>query len=316
MRVGQNPAKFIHEVEKPEQVTVTVVNYIPFLGGYYAESLDVLRACLGSLRKHADRPFDLMVFDNASCEEVQDYLVKERRAGNIQYLVLSDKNIGKIGAWNTMFLAAPGEYVVFADSDMYFFPNWLSPQVEALEIFPNVGMVTGLPLLMPEMYSSATVEWAEKQSDVEIERGKLLSWEDFWRHSETLGRGEEAGRKFYDQNESVRITYQGKRYYVGAGHFQFAARKSVLQEIFPIPTERPLGGDRILDEMINEKGYLRLATEQWYVKHLGNKMPDGGIDVEGPVWTKESYRGLARVTFVRKILRWVHDKSFKILYRS
>lgn len=315
MRIGQNPAKSVQSVEKPEQITVIVVSYIPFLGGYYSQSLDILKLCLQSLREHADLPFDLMVFDNASCDEVRDYLVEEQKKGRIQYLVLSDKNVGKVGAWNYVFGAAPGEYLAYADSDVYFYPNWLSGQIEVLETFPNIGMVTGIPMLTPEKYSTATVEWAEAQGDIEVERGKLLPWEDFWRHTESLGGEEEKARKFYEENDSIRLTRNGKSYYVGAAHFQFVAKKQVLQEIIPLPSNRPMGEVRKLDEAINQKGYLRLTTDQWYVKHMGNRLPDGSIDAERPVWTKDSYRGLARITFFRKILRWVHDKSFKILYR-
>jgi hypothetical protein len=49
MRVGQNPAKSIKHVERPLRVTVAAVTYIPFLSGFYAQSLDVLKACLDSL---------------------------------------------------------------------------------------------------------------------------------------------------------------------------------------------------------------------------------------------------------------------------
>ena len=74
MRTGQNPAKSIKHVAQPERVTVAVVTYIPFLSGYYTESLDVLKVCLDSLWHNTDMSYDLFVFDNASCSEVRDYL--------------------------------------------------------------------------------------------------------------------------------------------------------------------------------------------------------------------------------------------------
>ena len=52
MRVGQNPAKFIDHVPQPERVTVAIVTYIPFLSGYYAESLEVLKVCLQPVAEH------------------------------------------------------------------------------------------------------------------------------------------------------------------------------------------------------------------------------------------------------------------------
>ena len=37
MRKGQNPAKS-QNVAKPERITVALLNYIPFLSGFYAET--------------------------------------------------------------------------------------------------------------------------------------------------------------------------------------------------------------------------------------------------------------------------------------
>ena len=77
MRVGQNPAKFVNQVAKPERITVAVLNYIPFVSGFYAEMRDVLQVCLDNIRSTADLPYDLLVFDNGSCKEVRDALVEE-----------------------------------------------------------------------------------------------------------------------------------------------------------------------------------------------------------------------------------------------
>ncbi|MCX6071597.1 MAG: hypothetical protein NTU91_12205, partial [Chloroflexi bacterium] len=69
MRKGQNPAKFVGQVAKPERITAAALSYVPSLHGYHSEGLQVLRACLSSLRASEGLPFDLMVFDNGSCEE-------------------------------------------------------------------------------------------------------------------------------------------------------------------------------------------------------------------------------------------------------
>ena len=71
MRLGQNPAKFVKTVVHPARVTVAVLNYIPFVSGYYEQLPKVLDACLRSIREGAaDIDYDLMVFDNGSCPEV------------------------------------------------------------------------------------------------------------------------------------------------------------------------------------------------------------------------------------------------------
>jgi glycosyltransferase involved in cell wall biosynthesis len=310
MRIGQNPAKFKDYVTQPQKVTIALVNYIPALSGYFAQSLEVLKVCLGSVYQNTDTPYDLLVFDNASCAEVRRYLTQAYDEGHIQYLILSDKNIGKSGAWNFIFGSAAGEYIAYMDNDVYLYPGWLSALIKTLEVVPQVGMVTGMPLLNPEEYSTSTIAWAQRHPEARLERGRLLSWEDYWRHAGSLGNDEGKARTFYDEHESLQLTYEGYTYYVGAGHFQFVGRRDVLKQALPIPYDRPMGQVRALDVAINKLGYLRLCTAQWYVRHLGNVL-DEGIHK-----TIRKQRGsLWRWQPVRKLLSIVHERSFDLLYQ-
>jgi glycosyltransferase involved in cell wall biosynthesis len=314
MRIGQNPAKSVESVAQPQRVTVAIVTYLPFLGGYYAESLEVLKACLESLWANTPTPFDLMIFDNASCSEARAYLQAERDAGRIQYLVLSSQNVGKGGAWNFLFSAAPGEIIAYADSDIYFFPGWLKAQIEVLERCAQVGMVTGMPLWSPEEFSTATLHWAEERPEAKLERGHFLAWEDYWRHSRSLGHEEAKARQHYDSVQDLRLQLGGEPFFIGAGHFQFVARKKVLQKILPIPSNRPMGEVRSLDVAVNAAGYLRLSTSQWWVQHMGNTragIPGGAGDrpQAGP-------RKTQRWKPLRRLALWLHHKTFEILYKS
>jgi hypothetical protein len=252
---------------------------------------------------------------------VRDYLLGEQVAGTIQYLTLSERNLGKPAAWNFAFAAAPGEFVAYADSDVYFYKGWLAASLDAFKVFPRAGMVTAMPILTPEKYSTATVKWAKKQRGAKLERGELLPWEDFWRHARSLGDSEETARRFYAENPAVRLGYKGKRYYAGATHFQFTARKSVLQEVLPIPADRPMGRVRLLDEAINTKGYLRLSTQEWYVQHLGNQMPVPADFVHSSsleIFSKKrpASAGIWRWAPLRKLLQWLNGWSFERLYRG
>jgi GT2 family glycosyltransferase len=173
MRIGQNPVKKMQTVAKPKRITVAILNHIPFLNGFYAEMQDVLNLCLESARKDAGLDFDLMVFDNGSCREVQERLLDRQKNGEIQYLFISEKNLGKGGAWNIIFDAAPGEIISFADNDVLFSPNWLKRSVEILENYPRVGMVTARPFRTnPDFYSS-TLQWAGRDTQAHLEKGTL-----------------------------------------------------------------------------------------------------------------------------------------------
>ena len=165
MRIGQNPAKTITSVSKPERITVAVLNFIPFTSGFYAESLEVLNACLTSCKNEAGLPFDLMVFDNGSCIEVKEWLLEKQNNGLIDILIFSDKNLGKGGAWNQIFGGAPGEIIVYSDSDVLFYPGWLTSSMELLEKYPKAGMVTARPFRTREKLSTSTMEWARREHE-------------------------------------------------------------------------------------------------------------------------------------------------------
>jgi hypothetical protein len=313
MRVGQNPAKFIDHVVQPQKITVAVVTYIPFLGGYYTQSLDVLKACLDSLWRNSDLPFDLLVFDNASCPPVRAYLNEMAQAGRIQYLVLSDKNIGKGGAWNMIFAAAPGEVIAYADSDIYFNPGWLSTSLQILEAFPEAGMVTARPLRTPEKYYTSSLEWARQQPEVALENGQYVPWEVYREHVASLGTSDEQARQWFESRSDWRVTRHGVSALISAAHFQFTARKSTLQEFLPFEMDRPMGQVRSLDEMMNARGYLRLAACQPLVKHLGNRL-DPALAGKAPVSAPQAEGGFWQIPWIRQGLLKLYDRIFKIYY--
>jgi hypothetical protein len=273
MRIGQNPAKFVNEVEKPERITVAVLNYIPFQSGFYAEALDVLKVCLGSLYQNTTATHDLLVFDNGSCKEVQDYLLAEHLSGRIQFLFLSQKNLGKGVAWDIIFPAAPGEIVAYTDSDALFSPGWLEASLQVLETFPNVGMVTSRPFRTREELMSSTLDWAKGEPGATLVEGQLLPWETFREFNLSLGTSEEEIQQRYQTTRDLRITYHGVTAQVGASHWQFVAYKNVLLKFTPFQMNRPMGQVLKLDEAVNQAGLLRLMTAEPYSMNMSNTVP-------------------------------------------
>lgn len=314
MRKGQNPAKFVKDVPRPERVTVALLNYIPFLSGFYAEALDVLKVSLESMRKDAGLPFDLMIFDNGSCEEVRDFLVKEKEEGRIQYLILSEKNMGKGGAWNVMLAGAPGEIIAYTDSDVLFSPNWLSRSVELLENFPNVGMVTARPYrTSPELYSS-TLEWAKKNAT--LDEGQFIPWETFLEFNLSLGQTEEENVKVYAETSDWRIQYKGVTALAGASHWQFTAYKSTLQQFLPFDMDKPMGQVRQLDKRMNDAGLLRLMVSDPLAMNMSNTLGylRGELGKERGKKKESLAKRILEIGVIKKMLLAVYNKIFSWYY--
>ena len=274
MREGQNPAKFIDSVAKPERVTVAVLTYIPFLAGYYADYLEVLKVCLGSLLTNTTPPYDLMVFDNGSGAETVLYLRSLQSEGKIQYLILSDKNLGKGGAWNIIFETCPGEILAYADSDVLFSPGWLDESIRILETYPDVGMVTGRPFRTSPEYYTQTLAWARDAEESELNKGQFIPWETFREFDMSLGQDEKDVLEHYKSTQDIRIKYRGVEAQVGASHWQFIAWKSVLQRFTPFDMDRPMGQVRDLDRKVNDACLLRLMTPEPFTMNMSNTLKD------------------------------------------
>jgi glycosyltransferase involved in cell wall biosynthesis len=326
MRKGQNPAKFVKDVARPQRITVALLNYIPFLSGFYAETLDVLKVCLESMQKDAGLPFDLMVFDNGSCAEVRDFLIKEKEEGRIQYLILAEKNMGKGGAWNIILAGAPGEIIAYTDSDVLFSPKWLSRSVEILETFPNVGMVTARPFRTPPEFYEGTLKWARENAT--LEDGQFIPWETFLEFNLSLGQIEDENKKIYADTKDWRITYRpakspkgqskGIVAFAGASHWQFTAFKSTLQQFLPFDMDKPMGQVRQLDKRMNDAGLLRLMVSDPLAMNMSNTLGYLRGELGKEKGKREKGKGLVRrvleIGFVKKILLAVYNKIFNWYY--
>lgn len=270
-RVGMNPARNKQAGFLPTRVTAAVLTYVPNEAGYFEHRFESLKLCIESLIQNTQPECDILIFDNASSPQVVDYLSGLRAANRIQYLILSSRNIGKIDALQMIFKAAPGEIVAYTDDDVYFKPGWLERHLQILETYPKTGMVTGFYIRSQMNWSVTAAAAFAAQPGVESRTGNF--WDRKWEqhYIDNMGRTWEQYEQEIAGLQDTLLTYEGVGALVSAGHHQFVAYKSVIQQALPAEyTGRLMGRMRELDDKVDQLGYLRLNTPEPVTRLIGN----------------------------------------------
>jgi hypothetical protein len=298
MRTGANPAKAGLPAYQPQRLGIATIVYIPSQEGYFQNSLEILKYMLASLRPATSQPFDLLVFDNGSCAEVVAELRSLYEQKQIDWLVLSQHNLGKAGAWNWIFAAMPNELICYADSDVLFRPGWLEASLKVLEAFPQAGMVSA----QPNFYD---VMQGEGKAHLVLQKEECYIFEDYWPAKEIIdefcrgiGATEEIAEPFYRKPlPGVTNQERGVSAVIGASHMQFVIPRRVARQIVPLPASMGLrrAETMSLDYKIDALGCLHLSTQKPYVFHMGNTLSErllqeveqvSGAAVERPVVIK------------------------------
>ena len=98
--------------------------------------LDLLQACVASVRAHTDEPYELIVVDNGSTDGTDDWCRRERIP-----LLRLPRNEGFPAACNKGLRAAVGDTLVLLNNDTLATPRWLANLTAALYSSPDVGIV-------------------------------------------------------------------------------------------------------------------------------------------------------------------------------
>ncbi len=269
-RIGINPNRGQLTEYSPSRITLAMLTYLPNQAGYFAERLAVTRLSLESLIANTPEPHDLIVFDNGSCPELVSYLCQLREQGQINYLILSSSNIGKISALQVIFRAAPGEIVAYSDDDVFFLPGWLDAHLKIMDTYPRVGLVTGFYIRSHLRYATQTIEAFAEQSDVQVSRGFLIPHELEQHYIDNMGRSWESYQTEVSGLEDIGLCYRGVNALASAGHHQFVTSRQLMLEVLP-PWDKNLMGKMIeLENSVDQRGYLRLSTYTPVTRLLGN----------------------------------------------
>lgn len=275
MRTGANPAKAGIPAYSHQELGIALIVYIPFTEGYFTHSLELFKYQIASIRATTTQPYDLLVFDNGSCAQVVEELQSLYSQGKIDWLILSQHNLGKAGAWNWIFSAMPNELICYADSDVLFRTGWLEASLEIKKAFPEAGMVAALPNFYDVMDG-------QSEAHLKLQNDGIYDFDDYWPSREIIdeyclgiGASNELAAEFYKKPlPAVTNQARGVRAVIGASHMQFLTTRQIARQIVPLSASKGLLRSETMgiDYKIDELGYLHLSTLTPYVFHMGNTL--------------------------------------------
>lgn len=263
MRVGNNPLRDA-PADALKPIVFCVVTHLPDFEGYHKDRLEVVQMCLTSMTQNADMDFSLAVWDNGSHPKVRKW-IKDKLKPEV---FVESINIGKTAARTALIRTLPPKKIAcYSDDDIYYYPGWLSPQVELLRSFPNVACVTGYPVRTSFRWGNDnTREWARRMAKLEMGRFLPDEWEtDF---AVSIGRDPQWHREYTANDKDYRITWQGRQAYATSHHCQFIGWSEVVGRVVSWD-DQAMGDERPFDVTLDTLG-LRLATTQRYTRHIGN----------------------------------------------
>jgi hypothetical protein len=269
VRIGQNPNKSAIAATSFAPVVLAVITHLPNrTTAYHSKRMEVVQTCLDTMRIHARADHTFLVWDNGSMPEFRNWLQYDFKP---DMLMLSE-NIGKNAARTAIGrMIPPASILAYSDDDMLFFDNWLAPQIELLEHFPNVAAVSGYPVRTQFRWGNEnTLKWAREHAT--LEQGIFIprAWEDDFALS--VGRDPKWHADYSRNDVDYRVLYQGRQAYCTAHHCQFIARGEQVARVLQYDNKAQ-GEEKSFDVAMDNLG-LRLSTINRQCRHIGNVMDE------------------------------------------
>ena len=333
-RKGRHPLKEKSIEEKqivPKKITMTTIVFIPSLTGYWQYSFEVLKLFFQSLIENTKSEFDLMVFDNGSCKKIIKYLNKMKDRGFIQYLILSDKNYRKLGALDYLLKSAPGQYISYADSDVFFLPNWLNESIRVLETFSKAAKVTAIPIVGGDttIISNKFYKEALKDKEINVSTGDIVEEKFIRSHSMSIGKS--LNEFILPDRKDILLKKNKTQAFLSTADFQFTIKKEAVFDILPLVISKdnhyydPIYSP-VLEHKLDEDGWWQLSTRGYHIHHMGNHIPNFENEIpwmqskfltqipNNALTSKSKHNTKIKSTRMRRLLKKINLWSYRKLY--
>ena len=95
--------------------------------------------CIGSIRQHTKKPYEVIVVDNGSTFMQEGQPMQYKADQFIRF----EKNMGVSKAWNAGIKAAKGDYICIMNNDIQVYDHWLGDMIDSLK---HTAVVAATPM--------------------------------------------------------------------------------------------------------------------------------------------------------------------------
>jgi hypothetical protein len=270
MRQGDNPMRRKADLPPHKTHRVIMPVYIPALDGYYQDAFKIFSACLQSLDRTIDRSqVSVTIINNGSIQQAHELIESYVQTGLVDRYIRNTVNRGKADPLVGELRASYESLLTISDADVLFQNGWLDAVENIYRSFPGAGCVASFPSPQVRLrYTSSA--WLYGVRTGRLRLGAFANAADLDCFERSLGRD-----KPLITNRDKALQYTLKREetvaLIGSGHFVCTLRREALAELDYAPAKAGLFfGLRSIDEQVDRRGYMRLASPKARVVHMGN----------------------------------------------
>jgi hypothetical protein len=275
MRIGMNPQKQLKKIDLNYHHRLIIVVFIPTLEGYYKNVFEVFKLCLDSAISTINSKCAITIVNNASCEEVTDYLNEIFKNNLIDTLIHHLENIGKMDALIGAARGSREPLITLSDVDILFKYGWQNEVENIFVSMKDVGSVS--PISVRKSMRYGTTSTIEK---IFLRKVKLIfesieeNFEDYNKYLISIN--------WETENEKILkwpvITQNDVKAILGSGHQIMTLNRLIFHKTVPVEPSLTLVGNNseflYCDEPVDISGGMRLATYNNYAFHMGNKVEE------------------------------------------
>lgn len=309
-----NPQKQSKKIQLKCQHRLIIVVFIPALDGYYKNVLEVFKLCLDSAITTTNSNCAITVVNNASCNEVDEFLEKKLNENKIDTIIHHKENIGKIDALIGAARASREPIITISDVDILFTQGWQEETENIFAKMSNVASVSPIPCRKFLEYETSSTLSKILFGQVKFKFKSIP--ENHMAHNRFL-------ESFHWDLETDKnclwpvVESNGTQAIVGSGHQILSMRRELFFTTVPKEPSLTLVGNNseylYCDQPINYSGGMRLATYNNYAFHMGNTVEEWMREVQKENLTKKASKNKQEKLPLSAFLPKQPNKSWYVL---